>query len=108
MNEIPSQPPFYTPSQPVAVDRKGVAIAAFVIGILNLCGWILPVCGIPLAIIGGILGVLGLQSSQRTLAIVGIVLCALTLIGSIIAAIAGGVIAANPEFMNFMNQIPTP
>ncbi len=80
-------------------DRQGVAIASLIIGIVNLLGWCLPICGIPLAIGGIITGVLGLQSSRRGLAIAGIILSAITLLLSIINAIFGAVLAA--QGLNF-------
>jgi len=33
-------------------NEKIMAIASLVLGVLNLCAWFLPICGIPLAIIG--------------------------------------------------------
>ena len=78
------------PPAPVSDDKKGLAIASLVLGIVNLISWCLPICGGPLAIIGIILGVLGLKSTtQRTLAIIGLVLSGLGLIATIINAILG-------------------
>lgn len=57
-------------------NEKIMAIAALVLGVINLCAWFFPICGIPLAIIGIVLGLLGMKDpSQRTVAIIGIVLC---------------------------------
>jgi hypothetical protein len=95
-------PPVAPPAAPEG-DKKGLAIASLVIGILNLCAWIIPLCGGPLAIIGVVLGVLGLKSSQRTLAIVGIVLSGLALLLVIINAIAG--VLLGPQLQDIFNQI---
>ena len=57
-------------------NEKIMAIASLVLGVLNLCAWFLPICGIPLAIIGIVLGFLGMKdSSQKTIAIIGMALC---------------------------------
>jgi hypothetical protein len=81
-------------------DNKGLAIAALVLGILNLCSWFFPLCGFPMGIGGVICGVLGLKSSSRVMAIVGIVLSAICLVLSLINAIAGVVMGLNPSFTN--------
>lgn len=73
-------PPTYGPPA-AAQGPVGLAIASLVLGIVNLCGsFFLPICGIPLAFTGLVLGILGLKSSQRVLAIIGIVLCGLSLV----------------------------
>ncbi|NIM93463.1 MAG: hypothetical protein GTO18_07110 [Anaerolineales bacterium] len=73
-------------------DRMWFAIASFVIGLLCLCAWFLPICGVPASVTGIILGVVGLDSSQRGLAIAGIVLSALGFTASIINAVLGVVL----------------
>jgi len=94
----------YEPSPPVSrpevvfpgshqPNRQGTAIASLIIGIVNLLGWCLPICGIPLAIGGIITGVLGLKSTRRGLAIAGIILSSITLFLSIINAIFGVLLA---------------
>lgn len=67
------QPEVVYPPAP-ANNRQGAAIAALVLGILNLLSWCLPICGFPMSIAGIITGVIGLKSSSRGLAIAGIVL----------------------------------
>lgn len=62
-------------------NEKIMAIASLVLGVINLCAWFLPICGIPLAFVGLVLGVMGLKDpSQKTLAIIGIALCGLSLL----------------------------
>lgn len=78
-----SNQPVMTPSSAPASggNERIMAIASLVIGVIDLCAWFLPICGIPLALIGLVLGFLGMKdSSQKTLAIIGIALCALGLI----------------------------
>jgi disulfide bond formation protein DsbB len=60
-----------------------------------------PICGIPLAVAGVIFGILGIKSDQRTLAIIGMVLSALGLIGGIINAVLGA-------YLGLSGQIPMP
>jgi hypothetical protein len=93
-NNTPLQPDQIFTSNPVPPtpppsDKQGLAIAALVLGIINLGAWCLPICGLPLAIAGIITGILGLKSSQRVLAIIGLVLSVLGLLLSIINMIAG-------------------
>ncbi|MBN1331576.1 DUF4190 domain-containing protein [Candidatus Dojkabacteria bacterium] len=67
-----------------------MAIAALVLGIMNLCSWCLPICGCPMSIVGIILGVMGMKSEKnKTFAIIGLVLSVLGLCASIVNAIAG-------------------
>ena len=61
-------------------QKNSLAIASLVIGVLNLCAWLLPFCGLPLAVIGLVLGFMGLKSSQRRLALIGIALCSVSLL----------------------------
>ncbi|MCX7609458.1 MAG: DUF4190 domain-containing protein [Anaerolineales bacterium] len=98
--------PSFTPPAAPQSDPKGFAIASLVLGILNLCSWFLPICGGPLSIVGIILGILGLKSSQRTLAIVGIVLSGIGLLATIVNAIVGAIMGfSNPDMFNqFFNN----
>jgi hypothetical protein len=71
-----NQPIPNMPAKPGGGNEKIMAIASLVLGVINLCAWFLPICGIPLAIIGIVLGFLGMKDpSQKTLAIVGMALC---------------------------------
>ncbi len=88
---------------PTPRDQKGLAIASLVVGIINLCTWLLPICGGPLAVAGLVLGYFGLKSSQRTLAIAGMVLSGIGLCLVLVYAI-GGVLLA-PEIESIFNSI---
>ena len=81
-------------------DRSPLAIASLVIGVLNLCAWIIPLCGCPLSIIGIVLGAVSLNSSQRTLAIIGLVLCGLGLVATLGNAVLGA-------GLNLLGQLQT-
>ena len=70
-------------------NEKIMAIASLVIGVINLCAWFLPICGIPLALVG-----MGMKDeSQKMLAIAGIGLSAFSLLLACGNAIYGVYIA---------------
>ncbi|MBP7228129.1 MAG: hypothetical protein KA988_03395 [Longilinea sp.] len=100
---VPPEPaPVYEPA-PAAVpanDKPWTAITSLVLGVLNLCLWVLPCCNGIFAIGALVLGFLGLKTSKRGFAIAGLVLGGLTLLISIIWTI---VFALNWEqwFSNF-------
>ena len=71
-------------------DRKGLSIASLIVGIVSLGAWLVPICGLPLSILGLILGILGRASSRRKMAIAGIVICSI----SLVLGIANGAIGA--------------
>jgi len=68
---------------PVAQPQQGggMAIAALVLGIISLIAWLFPICGLPIPILGLILGFIGRRSpARRTIATIGIVLSILGLV----------------------------
>lgn len=67
--------------QPI-VDKKGKALASFILGLCSIVGWILPIIGVPVTITGFVLGIIGLKSSRKVMAIIGIVLCVIFFIAS--------------------------
>lgn len=85
-------------------SKNWMGIVSLVIGVVGLCAWIIPLIGCPATIIGIVLGVLGLKSEQRTLSIVGIVLCSLMLLVSIGNAAFGAYLGATGQ-MDFLNNI---
>ena len=93
------------PAAPAAPgNRKGFAIAGLVIGVINLCTWIIPICGGPVAIVGIILSALGLKSSKG-MAIAGIILSGLGLLLVIGNAVVGAIMGSSGVFNNIFNQI---
>ena len=82
-----------------AADKNSeyMAIGSLVLGVIVLCAWFVPICGVPLSIAGIVLGYLGRESAQRTMAIIGIILCCLGLIGSIINAAVGAYLGATGQ-----------
>ncbi|GIV63544.1 MAG: DUF4190 domain-containing protein [Chloroflexota bacterium] len=90
--------------------KQGVAIAALVLGILNLAAWCLPICGFPMSVAGIITGIIGLKSSSRGMAIAGLVLSAIGLILSAVNALVGIYLFSQGMFdgqnFNFENFMP--
>lgn len=82
-------------------DNKGKALASFILGWVSILAWCIPLFGLPVTIVGLVLGILGRKSSRKTMAIVGIVLCSLFLVASIINAVLGALNAIN--VMNYSN-----
>ena len=94
------------PVPPVAApagDKKGLAIASLVLGILSLCASVFWFCGGPISIVGIVLGFLGLKSSGKGMAIAGIILSAIGLLLLIVFVILGQV--SGPIFQQIQNQI---
>lgn len=81
-----NQPEFSAPpSAPTGGNERIMAIASLVLGVINLCAWFFPICGLPLGFIGIVLGVMGMKDqSQKTIAVIGIILC---LIGVLLACV---------------------
>jgi hypothetical protein len=96
-----NQPEFSSPPSapaPVSGNERIMAIASLVLGVINLCAWFFPICGIPLGFIGIVLGVLGMKDqSQKTMAIIGIALCAIGFIAACINAAVGMYLGATGQ-----------
>jgi hypothetical protein len=85
-----------------AGDKKGLAIASLILGILSLCASLGWYCGAPLSIVGLILGFLGVKSSGKGLAIAGIILSAVGLLLTIIFVIIS--LVSGPIIQQIQNQ----
>ena len=88
--EVPDAPS----SAPASGDpsKDWMAIVSLVAGILALCTAFIPIicCVAPiLAIAGVVLGILGLKSTKRVLAIVGLALGGLALLAQVIILLVG-------------------
>lgn len=79
MEQIPSNAPVQPASG--SGNERTFALVSTILGVVNLCTWFLPICGIPMAIAGIVLGALGMKDpSQKTLAVAGIALSAIGLL----------------------------
>lgn len=61
-------------------DHYVMAVISLILGIFSLGAWLLPICGVPISIIGLVLGIVGRSSSRRGMAIAGLVMGALGLL----------------------------
>ncbi|QQK74909.1 hypothetical protein HUG15_04355 [Salicibibacter cibarius] len=69
--------------------KSGMATAAFILGLVNLIFWLIPILGFPIGIVAIILGALSLKAANRWAAITGIVVGAITFILTLINAVLG-------------------
>jgi len=86
--EIPMDAP-YPPPNPPAIDPTGKATAGFVLGLIGMLAWIIPLFGLPITVVGLVLSIKGMASSKRGLAIAGLVLSIIGVVLTIINASIG-------------------
>lgn len=72
--------------------NNGKATAGFVLGLVSIIAWIIPLFGIPVSVIGIIMSALGIKSEKKTKAIVGLVFSIIFLIATIINAVYGAML----------------
>ncbi|MBL8098369.1 MAG: hypothetical protein JNK81_04265 [Anaerolineales bacterium] len=83
---------------PTSGNERMMAIGSLVLGVINLCAWFLPICGIPMSIAGVVLGYFGMKDvSSKNLAIAGMALSALGLFAACINAALGAYWAATGQ-----------
>lgn len=90
-----SGPSYSPPPQP---GVEGKAIAALIIGVVGLVAWCCPLIGFPLNIVGIVLGTQAMKSpnsASKIMSIVGLVLCAISLVLTLGNAVAGVIIQMN-------------
>jgi hypothetical protein len=76
------------------VQRNGSAVASLVLGIISMIAWLLPILGLPIAIVGVVLGHKARRLPvQQGMAITGLVLSYIALGLAVINAIAGTILA---------------
>lgn len=87
--------------QPAAVPsntKKSVKpTASLILGIISFLGWIIPLIGFPVSITGLVLGILGLKSQKKGIAIAGIILCSIGLLATIVNSILGAYMGATGQ-----------
>jgi hypothetical protein len=100
--------PMPAPTPATPGDRRGLAIASLVLGILSLCGSGFWVCGGLLSVVGIVLGALGLNSKGKNMAIAGIILAGVGLLLTVVFRIVfhAGLFTNmwNNLFQRFLNQ----
>jgi len=79
----------YQTIQSQTVDQKGKAVASMVLGCIGMIAWFLPIIGLPIQIVGIVLGVKGKKSSKSGIAVAGLVLSIIGLVLTIANASIG-------------------
>ncbi len=98
----PPPPPAYAPlPQSYGVSsgssHQGKAIASLVLGIIGLFAWFIPLFGFPITLTGLILGIFGLKSSNRTMAVWGVILSSIGLVATLINSAWGAYLGATGQ-----------
>ena len=76
-------------------EKKGLSIASFVLGLVGIVAWCLPLLGYPITIAGIITGALGIKKGGKVFAIIGIICSAVFLIATIVNSVLGAMMAVN-------------
>ncbi|MCD8500451.1 MAG: DUF4190 domain-containing protein [Bacillaceae bacterium] len=76
-------------------QHSGKATASLVLGLVGIIAWFIPLFGYPVTITGLVLGVKGLKSKNRGMAIAGVTLSIIFLVITIINSIIGAIIASS-------------
>ena len=92
-----NQPPMYpqqNQAQPYPATApepgSGQALAGVILGGIGLIAWLLPLIGYPVSITGLVLSIRGRRSfSRRTMATVGMILCIIALVLTVISSFIG-------------------
>ena len=78
----------------VVVDRGAKrAKAGFILGLVSILAWLLPVIGLPVTICGIVFSGLGLSSGARNKAVIGLTLSIIFLIVTLLNSIVGASMA---------------
>ncbi len=84
--------------QPIVADPvAGKAKTSFILGIIGLIAWLIPIIGLPVTITGLVKGIKAWNSSKHTIAVVGVVLCIIGLVLSIINMAIGAYLGATGQ-----------
>lgn len=82
-----STEPDYNSLDPEERTNKYMALFSIALGIISLCAALVPICGGASSLLGIGLGMFGLRSESRTMAMIGISVSAIGLLISIIYSI---------------------
>lgn len=78
-------------------EKKGFSIASMILGIVGFIAWCIPLLGFPVTIVGLILGILGIKKGGKGMAIAGIIMCAITLVLTIVNSALGAYLGATGQ-----------
>lgn len=73
----------------VVNKKEKQATTGFVLGLVSIIAWIIPLFGYPITICGIVFSTKGLKSSKKTMAIIGLVLAIIFLLLTLGNSIAG-------------------
>jgi hypothetical protein len=76
---------------------EGKATASLVLGIVGMIAWFIPLFGLPITIVGLVMGIKASKSKKRGMAKAGVVLCIIGLVLTIINAAIGAYMAATGQ-----------
>ena len=78
-------------------EISGKALASMILGIIGLIAWLIPLIGLPITVIGLILGVKSLKSNNSGIATAGVVTSIIGLVLTIINASIGAYLGATGQ-----------
>ena len=79
----------------------GIAIASLVLGIIGLLAWCVPIIGLPINVVGLVLGIKGRESVNSSMAKAGVTMCIIGLVLTIINAAIGAYLGATGQHQLF-------
>lgn len=82
------------------MERKtgvGEAIASLALGIIGMMAWFIPLFGLPITVVGLVLGIKGLKSENKGIAVAGLTLSIIGLVATIINASIGAYLGATGQ-----------
>ncbi len=75
----------------------GKAIASLVLGILGMIAWFIPLFGLPVTVVGLVLGIKGLGSENKGMAVAGVTMSIIGLVATIINMSIGAYMGATGQ-----------
>ena len=79
--------PDYSSLDPEEKTNRYLSLGSVALGVISLCAALIPFCGASLSLAGIGLGIWGLRADNRRMAQVGIAICVISLLTSIVYGI---------------------
>jgi len=67
------------------MESKTKALWSFILGLVGMIAWIIPIAGLAVQIVGLVFGIMAKDAPNKWMAIAGIVLCIIGLVASVVA-----------------------
>jgi hypothetical protein len=77
--------------------QDGKALAGLVLGLVGLFAWCLPIVGLPVGVIGIVMGAKGLKSNRRGMAMAGLILSSICVVLALVNAAIGAYLGATGQ-----------